>query len=242
MSKRAQRMDFHTHSFFSDGVLLPSELIARAVAQHHRAIAITDHADSSNLEPIAESILRFVEVQGNDWPIRVLAGVELTHVLPHRIGRLAQQAKEMGLSIVVVHGETIVEPVVSGTNQAAVECPYVDILAHPGFITLRDAKQAAQNGVHLEITSRHGHSLTNGHVAWVARQTEARLLLNTDTHTPSELIDLPFARQVGAGAGLTQMEVEMATVTNPSALLARILQRTSGASGSQLADTAEGAQ
>ena len=228
MSKRAQRMDFHVHSFFSDGALLPSELISRAVAMEHRALAITDHADSSNLEQLAEMLLRFVEVQGDDWPLRIVAGVELTHVLPRRIGSLAEHAKELGLSLVVVHGETIVEPVVSGTNEAAVECPHVDVLAHPGFITLRDAKQAKQNGVHLEITSRHGHCLTNGHVAWVARQTEARLLLNTDSHSPAELIDQAFARRVAAGAGLTQMEVEMATVTNPSALLARIMQRAAG--------------
>jgi len=68
MSKRVQRVDLHVHSFFSDGVLLPSELMGRAVAKKHRALAITDHADSSNMEQLAESLLRFVEEQGDDWP------------------------------------------------------------------------------------------------------------------------------------------------------------------------------
>jgi len=137
MSKRAQRVDLHVHSFFSDGVLLPSELMGRAVAKEHRALAITDHADTSNMEQLAESLLRFVEEQGDDWPCRIVPGIELTHVAPGRIGLLAERAKGLGLSLVVVHGETIVEPVAPGTNEAAVECPFVDILAHPGFITLR---------------------------------------------------------------------------------------------------------
>ena len=65
--------------------------------------------------------------------------------------------------LVVVHGETMAEPVVKGTNRAAVDCEFVDVLAHPGFITLDEARIATANGVHLELTSRRGHSLTNGH-------------------------------------------------------------------------------
>ncbi len=41
-------IDLHTHSFFSDGELIPSELIRRAEAIGYKAIAITDHVDSSN--------------------------------------------------------------------------------------------------------------------------------------------------------------------------------------------------
>jgi histidinol phosphatase-like PHP family hydrolase len=223
MSQRAQRIDLHVHTFFSDGALLPSELVRRAVVKGHRCLGITDHADSSNLEQLAEWLLRFVEEQGHDWPLRIVPGVELTHVVPRRIGALAEKAKELGLPLVVVHGETPVEPVAAGTNAAAVECPHVDILAHPGFVTLREAKLAAANGVHLEISARHGHCLTNGHVAQVARQAGARLLVNTDAHTPADLVDQAHARRVAAGAGLTQVEVEIATVTNPSALVARLL-------------------
>ena len=36
--------DFHAHSFFSDGELLPMELIRRAVVKGYTALAITDHA------------------------------------------------------------------------------------------------------------------------------------------------------------------------------------------------------
>ncbi len=43
-------IDLHTHSLFSDGVLVPSELVRRAVMKGYEVIAITDHADASNLD------------------------------------------------------------------------------------------------------------------------------------------------------------------------------------------------
>jgi putative hydrolase len=219
------RIDLHTHSFFSDGVLLPSEQLRRAVAKGHQAIAITDHADSSNLEDLLERLLRFARQQQGDFSLAFLPGVELTHVAPGSIPRLARWAKELGAALVLVHGETIVEPVAPGTNAAAAACSDVDILAHPGMISLKEARLAAENGVCLEITSRGGHCLTNGHVALVARATGAKLVVNTDTHSPGDMIDQGMACLVAAAAGLNEDEVERATVTQPQELVQRALDR-----------------
>jgi len=154
-----------------------------------------------------------------------LPGVELTHVAPQSIAPLARAAKQAGAALVVVHGETIVEPVASGTNAAAVACPAVDILAHPGMITPEEAQQAAENGVYLEITSRRGHSLTNGHVARVALLAGARLVVNTDMHDPGDMIDQEQARLVALGAGLNAVQAENATVAYPQALVQRGLRQ-----------------
>src|SRR5919202_2082029 len=115
------RIDLHTHTFFSDGELLPSELLRRAVVKGHTAIALTDHADSSNLEEVLARLQNFAMHQLGDFEIDLLVGVELTHLPPARISVMAQDAKRLGADIVVVHGETIVEPVAKGTNRAAVE-------------------------------------------------------------------------------------------------------------------------
>ncbi len=219
------RIDLHTHSFFSDGALLPSEQLRRAVAAGHRAIAITDHADASNLEDILERLVRFARHQDGDFPITFIPGVELTHVAPRSIAPLARRARELGAGLVLVHGETVVEPVAPGTNAAAVACPDVDVLAHPGLLTPDEAREAAANGVYLELTSRGGHCLTNGLVARVARKAGARLVLNSDAHAPRDLIDQAMARRVALGAGLTEDEVMAATVTNPEALVERALAR-----------------
>jgi histidinol phosphatase-like PHP family hydrolase len=221
------RIDLHTHTFFSDGELLPSELMRRAVVKGYSAIALTDHADSSNLEDLMTRMHNFSMHQLGDFEIDLLIGVELTHLPPARIDSLAQEAKRLGADIVVVHGETIAEPVAKGTNRAAVESPWVDVLGHPGFITLEEARIAAANGVHLELTARRGHSLTNGHVAQVAREAGARLVVNTDAHHPDDLIDDSRAIDVALGAGLTVMEAEAAAVKNPKALVDKILRRRS---------------
>ncbi len=219
-----ERIDFHTHTFLSDGALLPSELIQRAAVCGYRALAITDHADASNLEPLIRGLQRLLNKQGSALPLEVIIGVELTHVPPDCIGDLARAAKKQGAELVIVHGETIVEPVPTDTNRSAVEAPDVDILAHPGLLTLEDAEIAAERGCLIEITTRRGHSLTNGHVAQVCVQAGANMVVNTDTHVPNDLSDQAFAQKVACGAGLKATEVEQATVTTPRKLLARILR------------------
>ncbi len=61
---------------------------------------------------------------------------------------------------------------------------------------------AKERGVLLEITTRKGHSLTNGHVAKLAMAAGAKLVLNTDSHSPSDLVTDAEALKVALGAGL----------------------------------------
>lgn len=221
----SQRIDFHVHSFFSDGALLPSEILRRAAAMDYRALAITDHADASNLDELVRRLVRFAGLQRGDFALEFLVGVELTHVAPSSIAPLARRARELGADIVLVHGETPVEPVVPGTNRAAAECPEVDLLAHPGFLTPEEATIAVEHDIVLELTSRRGHCLTNGHLVRVAREAGAKVVVNTDAHDPRDLITQEMARLVAAGAGLRDHEVEAAVVSNPEALLARCVGR-----------------
>ncbi|HEY3379163.1 MAG TPA: histidinol phosphate phosphatase domain-containing protein [Armatimonadota bacterium] len=215
--------DFHTHSFFSDGELLPAELIRRAHVQGYTLLGISDHASASNVEMLVAAVRRDVELFRQYLPeLRVLVGVELTHVPPASIPALARAAKAYGAEYVVVHGESPVEPVAPGTNAAAVRCADVDILAHPGLLTPEDAAQAARNGVYIEITSRGGHSLGNGHVVAVGRAAGVAFLINSDSHAPHDLHTAEFVRTVGLGAGLDAAELEQVTERNPCQLLARL--------------------
>lgn len=196
-------IDLHTHTIFSDGELLPSELVRRAIIHGYEAIAITDHADYTNLEHLIE-VAKKAKYLENEWDIRIFTGVELTHVPPRKIAPLAKKAKDLGAEIVVVHGETIAEPVASGTNAVSTACAYVDILAHPGLISQEDVQTAAENNVYLEITARNGHNRTNGHVARLALEIGATLMVNTDTHAPENLITDETALKIAMGAGLTE--------------------------------------
>jgi histidinol phosphatase-like PHP family hydrolase len=127
--------------------------------------------------------------------------VELTHNPPALIPEMIREARRIGALLVVVHGETIVEPVEEGTNSKAITGG-ADIIAHPGFISARDATRAARKGVHLEITARKGHSLANGYVAKIALEAGAPLILGTDSHAPGDLTTREEAERVARGAGL----------------------------------------
>jgi histidinol phosphatase-like PHP family hydrolase len=194
-------IDLHTHSLFSDGDLIPSELVRRVEFLGYSAVAITDHSDPSNLDFIIPRVIKVANDLNNIQSVKVIPGVELTHIPPESIGDLVNKAREMGIKLVVVHGETIVEPVASGTNRAAIEAG-VDILAHPGLISEEEARLAAEKGVLLEISARAGHSLTNGHVASLAKGVDADLIINSDAHSPRDLMTKEFASKVIEGAGL----------------------------------------
>lgn len=210
-------LDLHTHSIFSDGELIPSELIRRAKVSGYRAIAITDHGDQSNVDFVIPRIVKVCRKLSEAYDIMVVPGIELTHVPPLYISEMAKEVRGLGARIVLVHGETITEPVAPGTNLAALRSD-IDILAHPGLITEEEALLAGSKGIFLEITTRRGHSLTNGHVLKTARQCGAKLILNTDTHSPEDIISRDQAEKIARGAGMTEDEV--AAIFKNSAYLA----------------------
>lgn len=194
-------IDLHTHSIFSDGALIPAELVRRFEAAGYHVVAITDHVGPSNIDFIVPRIVSAAKALNGYQSVTVIPGAELTHVPPKLIPSLVDKARGLGAAIVVVHGETIVEPVPPGTNRAAIEAR-ADILAHPGLLTEEEAQLAAANGVFLEISGRPGHAFANGHVAKVASRVGAQLIINSDFHRPSDLLTREVAEKVADGAGL----------------------------------------
>ena len=195
-------IDLHTHTFFSDGALGPAEHLRRFEVLGYEAVAITDHADSSNIDFIVPRIVQAAKDLNPLCKTRLIPGIELTHVPPLLMKRLTLQARELGAPIVVAHGETPVEPVAPGTNLAAIEAG-VDLLAHPGFISEEEVEVAAENGVFLELSGRKGHSLTNGYVAKMALKIGANLAVNSDGHDPGDFMTPERAKIVALGAGLS---------------------------------------
>ncbi len=211
--------DFHTHTFLSDGELSPVELIRRAMVNGYQAIGVTDHVGSGNLQRVIEELIKECRLVEKYWSIKAIPGVELTHTPAGSIDVLAKEARKMGAELVVVHGETLVEPVETGTNIAAVSSKWVDILAHPGLLSAKEAHIAAENGVFIEITARGGHNVGNGHVVKTGRAAGVNFLVNSDTHQPGNLLTADWARIVATGAGLDEAEVEKTLHHNPLVLL-----------------------
>jgi histidinol phosphatase-like PHP family hydrolase len=200
-------IDLHTHSLYSDGELLPTELWRRAQVLGYRFLGVTDHVDASNFEAVFAGLKAAAASLQGSGPPYLIPGLEFTHLPPALIGPLAAEARKMGVPLIVVHGETLAEPVTPGTNRAALMAD-IDLLAHPGLLTPEDAALAKKRGIFLELSARKGHSLANGHVARVALQAGAALVLNTDAHAPGDLISREQARRLALGAGLSDADVE----------------------------------
>jgi putative hydrolase len=200
--------DLHTHSLLSDGCLLPSEMAVRYADKGYKAIAITDHSDYSNIENNIEAILKFLKHWPKDSKIKILPGVELTHLPLEQFKPLANFARSKGVKVIVAHGETQAEPVVKGTNLAALEAD-IDILAHPGLISEEEVKLAKDKGIFLEVTARKGHCDTNRYVVEQAKKYAAKLILNSDSHSPEDILAPQKFTNIALDNGLSEKDVKL---------------------------------
>jgi putative hydrolase len=199
-------IDLHTHSFLSDGALIPSELVRRYIVAGFDAVAITDHADSSNIDNVIASLVNVCNELNKYWPIKAIPGVELTHIPLQQFLTLTKYARKKGAKIVVAHGESPVEPVLKGTNNAAIKAR-VDILAHPGYISEADVLLSKKNNVLLEITTRAGHCKGNTHVAKIAKKFNALLVVDSDSHMPCDIPSRQLFKKTAKAAGLSSADL-----------------------------------
>ncbi len=201
-------IDLHAHTIFSDGELIPSELVWRARAANYDTIALTDHLDQSNIDFVIPRIVRVSTILTRRTGLTVIPGAELTYVAPEDISRVTRRARRLGARIVIVHGETVAEPAVpEGTNRAAL-LSNIDILAHPGELSEEDARLAKEREVCIEVTTRSQHAVTNGTVIQKARVAGALLVMNTDTHGPEDLLTIEKAFQILKDAGVQEANIK----------------------------------
>jgi putative hydrolase len=200
-------IELHSHSLLSDGLLLPSEALRRAQAEGFTALAITDHVDSGCVERVVSELLRIKEEVEPHLTTQLIVGVEITYVPPSLIDRVSRRARTSGAQLILVHGETLSEPVAPGTNAAALDSD-CDILAHPGLLREREAETARQRGIYLEVSGRKGHCLGNGHLVSLARQAGAQMVVNSDSHGLGDIMNAKTRYSIGRGAGLSDEEME----------------------------------
>lgn len=202
-------IDLHVHTTLGCGSMTPAEAVRYARICGYRAIALTDSVDISTMQPVLERLRPLARSYSLYAGIELFAGVELTHVPPPLIPDAVAEARKLGAQLVLVHGESVSDHVELGTNLAAIEAG-VDILAHPGLITVEDATLAAERGVLLEVTTRPDHGLANGHVVAMARRTGATCVINNDARTRHHFVCSEMRRAVALGAGMTPQEKDAA--------------------------------
>lgn len=202
--------------------MLPLEIVRRGIVLGYSAVAITDHAGPGNARSIIEVLARDAELANRYWGFPLVAGVEITHVPAAAIDEVARNAKFDGAKLVVVHGETPLEPVEPGTNHAAVQSPHVDILAHAGPLTAEDARLAAAAGVYIELSAHPAHRPLNAALVRVGRPQGVAFLVNSDAHHGDGMLTEERAAEVAREAGLPEDDMEAVLHGHPMALLTRL--------------------
>ncbi len=219
-SPRRERYDFHSHTFLTDGRASATDMWREADVLGHQALAVTDHVALEDPKPLLDR-LRQEAAAWEGEELTTLIGVEVTMIPPRKIPDVVRAARRAGAEIVIVHGETPANPVPMGTNRAAVELNEVDVLAHPGFLTVSDAELAKAHDVVLELTARALHMVTNGHVARTALEVGNDLVVDSDAHATDQLVSAAHARQVARGAGVPDSAVTRVLRETPQRLLKR---------------------
>ena len=200
------------------GPLFPAQAIRLARSSGLRAAGLILRTDTSLLGPQLAAMSAAVRKFSIYADIEAFLGVELVQVPPALLPEAVAEARALGASLVLGHGEGIpdspVEAVEAGSNFAAIAAG-VDILAQPGLITAQDAEYAAQKGVLLELTLAWRHCLANGHVAAMARRFGCGLVPGSAAASPRDFLSpeaaktLRRAAALGAGldnAGIADME------------------------------------
>ena len=89
--------DFHTHTFLSDGILRHSwALILRASSQEYKTIAVTDHARFSKQTQIPKVLSEECRRASEEWGIKTIPVIEITHVSKDLIGDAAKSKRPWG--------------------------------------------------------------------------------------------------------------------------------------------------
>ncbi len=160
-------LDFHIHVDTTN--LLPAEAIRHARFLGYRGIGLIVRSDGTTLSLHLPWILQHARKYALYNSVEVFVGVELVHIPTGLLADVVAEARALGAHLVLAHGESLDGMAEPGTNHAAIQAR-VDILAHPGLITLEDIGLAAEHRVVLEITSAPLHCLANAHVLNMAKE------------------------------------------------------------------------
>ena len=219
------RGDLHVHTTASDG-RADAETMARAAqAAGLSYVAITEHSQSLAMaggldeHAAVEHARRVRDLNRRLDGITVLAGIECD-IRPDGSMDLAGDClAELDIVIASVHSALNQEAArMTDRVLRALECPWVDVLGHPtGRLILRREparmaverviERAAAAGVALEINSQIDRLDLDEVHARLARERGARIVIDSDAHSPAALGGLRWGVVVARRAWLEAGDV-----------------------------------
>lgn len=235
------RGDLHMHTTATDG-RADAETMARAaqaagleyiaITDHSRAIAMANGLDEARALEHARAIR---ELNARLEGITVLAGIECDIRADGSMDLAGDCLAELDFVVASVHSAFNQEAEqMTDRILRAIACPWVDVLGHPtGRLILKrepyrfDAERvftaAAAAGVALEINSQVDRLDLDEVHARLARERGARLIIDSDAHSPAGLGALRWGAAVARRAWLQPDDV---LNTRPIEEFRALLRRT----------------
>jgi len=217
--------EFHVHTDATDGTEPLEAMAAAARRMGYRYLGISDHSVSATVAfgLTAEQALArrdLVRSLNEEWKeFTVLLGTECDILDGGEMDYPDEVLKELDFAIAAIHSKfTMPEREMTARIVAAVENPYVNILAHPTtrLIGQRDPIQVdldevfaacAKAGTAVEINAYPNRMDLNGAQARAAKEAGCRLVVDTDSHASAELAAIRFGVGTARRGWLTTEEV-----------------------------------
>jgi len=215
--------DLHIHSTYSDGDLSIEKIAELAREMGYSYIGISDHSVSAkyarglDIETLKKKNREIDELNKkfNGKPY-ILKSAEIDILSDGKLDYPDEILKSLDIVIGAVHQGFKKE--VTKRIMRAMESPYVDIIAHPTgrLIGSREGytvdiekimDYAAKTNTVLEINAYYERLDLNDINAKTANERGVKLVINTDTHSPSMLEQMIFGVGVARRAGLRKEDI-----------------------------------
>jgi putative hydrolase len=223
------RGDLHAHTDWSDGHATVMEMALAAKARGYEYLAITDHSpripivnglgperlaaqrrliDDANRELEGITVLQGIEVDiledgALDLPDETLASLDLVIASPHVKLRMERAAmtERMLRAVASPHVDVIGHPTGRRPGSGPGSRPGADYDFEAVF------RAAAANGVVLELDCDPARMDLSPELAALARSCGCRLSLDSDAHTPDQLVYVDLNNWLAWRAGATTDEI-----------------------------------
>ena len=204
------RGDLHMHTTWTDGKYTTEEMVEAARRRGYKYVAITDHSKSLGVAGglSDEDLMKHTDecraLDAKFSDIRVLAGTEVDIRQDGTLDYSDELLAKLDFVVASLHSG-FKQDKASLTMRVvrAMQNPYVRVIGHPTGRLLgdRDAyevdldeimKEAARTRTCLEVNSNfHRLDLNDTHCR-KAREMGVRVMINTDSHSYDDLLNLPY--------------------------------------------------
>ena len=227
LTQQDLRGDLHMHTTATDGraeawtmarAARDTGLEYIAITDHSKALAMANGLDERRALEHA-GVIRALNGRDDLDGLRVLAGIECDILSDGRLDLSSDCLAELDLVIASVHSALDQdESQMTERLLRAIECPWVDILAHPTGrrILRRDPSRAKMESV-FEAAVRHGVAVEincqperldmDDILARRARDRGVKIVIDTDAHSPTALGNLRWGVMVARRAWLEPGDV-----------------------------------